>query len=81
MQPCPACKQNAEWRYKAGWGALACADWFTGTCDGDPLEIAPPSVGIVRPLRLEIEEIEEDERYAHWVRTRLRELWPLKCLA
>ncbi len=75
MQPCSTCKQQAEWRYKEGWGALACADWFAGMCAGDPLEIAPPSVGDVRPLRL---EIEEDARYAHWVRTRLRELWPLE---
>jgi hypothetical protein len=29
----------------------------------------------VRPLSL---EIEEDEHYAHWVRTRLRELWALE---
>jgi hypothetical protein len=28
MKPCPACQQKAEWRYKEGWGALACADWF-----------------------------------------------------
>jgi hypothetical protein len=75
MQPCSSCKQQAEWRYKEGWGALACADWFAGTCEGEPLEIAPPSVGDVRPLSL---EIEEDERYAHWVRTRLRELWPVE---
>lgn len=75
MKPCPACQQKAEWRYKEGWGALACADWFSGMCEGDPLEVAPPSVGDVRPLSL---EIEEDERYAHWVRTRLRELWPLE---
>jgi hypothetical protein len=59
MQPCSSCKQQAEWRYKEGWGALACADWFAGTCEGEPLEIAPPSVGDVRPLSL---EIEEDER-------------------
>jgi hypothetical protein len=51
MRPCSVCKQQAEWRYKEGWGALACADWFAGTCEGDPLEIAPPSVGDVRPLR------------------------------
>jgi hypothetical protein len=74
MNPCPACQQNAEWRYKEGWGALACADWFSGKCTGDPLQVAPPSVGDIRPFKL---EIEEDERYVHWVRTRLRELWPL----
>ena len=75
MQPCSACKQIAEWRYKEGWGALACADWFAGTCEGDPLEIAPPSVRDLPPLSL---VIEKDERYAHCVRTRLRELWPLE---
>ncbi len=75
MQPCSTCKQQAEWRYKEGWGALACADWFAGTCEGDPLEIATPSVGEVRLLSL---ETEEDKRYTHWVRTRLRELWPLE---
>lgn len=75
MQPCPVCKRKAEWRFKEGWSALACAVWFAGTCEGDPLQIAPPSVGNIRPLNL---EIEEDKRYAHWVRTRLRELWPLE---
>ena len=54
-------------------GGLACADWFSGKCEGDPLEVRLPSVGDVRPLKL---EIEEDKCYAHWVRTRLRELWP-----
>jgi hypothetical protein len=75
MKPCPACQQKAEWRYKEGWGALACADWFVGNCEGDPLKVAPPSMRDVRPLSL---EIEEDEHYAHWVRTRLRELWALE---
>ena len=61
MKPCPACQQKPEWRYNEGWGALACADWFAGRCEGDTLEVAPPSVGDVRPLNL---EIEEGERYA-----------------
>ena len=73
MKPCLACQQKAEWRYKEGWGGLACADWFSGKCEGDPLEVRLPSVGDVRTLKL---EIEEDKRYARWVRTRLRELWP-----
>jgi len=75
MKPCPVCQGKVVWQYQLGWGVLACADWFAGTCKGDPLEIAPPSVGDVRPLRL---GIEEDEGYAHWVRMRLRELWPLE---
>ena len=47
MKPCPACLQQAEWRYryKEGWAALACADWFSGKCEGDPLAVGPPSVG------------------------------------
>jgi len=74
MKPCPVCQEKAEWRYQQGWGVLACAGWFAGKCEGDPVEVAPPSVGDVRPLSL---GIEEDERHARWVRTRLRELWPL----
>ena len=60
-------------RYKEGWAVLACADWFAGTCDGQPLEIAPPSVEGIPSSR---PEIDEDGRYARWVQTRLRELWP-----
>ncbi|MEO7864018.1 MAG: hypothetical protein ABIU05_27020 [Nitrospirales bacterium] len=30
MNACEHCKEKAEWRFKDGWGALACADWFTG---------------------------------------------------
>jgi hypothetical protein len=74
MKLCPACLHNAEWRYTVGWGVLACADWFAGTCEGDPVEIAPPSMGGCPPSKL---ETEQDERYAHWVQTRLSELWPL----
>jgi hypothetical protein len=28
MKPCPGCQEKAEWRYKDGWGILACAGWF-----------------------------------------------------
>ena len=49
MNACGHCKQEAEWRYKDGWGVLACADWFTGECAGQPLDVAPPSVGDGRP--------------------------------
>jgi len=60
---------------RMGGGVLACADWFAGKCEGDPLEVAPSSVGDVRPLSL---GTEEDERFSYWVGTRLRELWPLE---
>ena len=75
MKPCRHCQQKAEWRYKEGWGVLACADWFSGKCEGQPLEVTPPPVGDNRPIG---REIEEDGRYANWVQTRLRELWPLE---
>ncbi len=61
------CDQQAEWRFKDGWGVLARADWFSGTCDGEPLDVAPPSVGD-RPLKGR--GTDEDERYNQWVRTR-----------
>ena len=28
VKACGHCKEKAEWRFKTGWGALACADWF-----------------------------------------------------
>ena len=31
VKACRQCQQEAEWRYKDGWGVLACADWFSGT--------------------------------------------------
>ena len=42
MHACWHCKENAEWRFKDGWGALACADWFEGKCAGEPLDVSPP---------------------------------------
>jgi hypothetical protein len=75
MKACRQCDQQAEWRFKDGWGVLACADWFSGTCEGEPLDVAPPSVGD-RPLKGR--GFDEDERYNQWVRTRLREVWPRK---
>lgn len=69
MKVCGHCKEKAEWRrYKDGWGFLACAKWFTGACEGDPLDVAPPAVG---------DRLAEDERYNTWLKTRLREVWPL----
>lgn len=61
------CDQQAEWRFKDRWGVLARADWFSGTCEGEPLDVAPPSVGD-RPLKGR--GLDEDERYNQWVRTR-----------
>lgn len=74
MKACRQCKEKAEWRYKDGWGVLACAEWFTGKCEGQPLDVAPPSVGVMHPRG---RGLDEDENYSKWVNTRLRELWPL----
>jgi hypothetical protein len=75
MNVCGHDKEKAEWRrYKDGWGFLACAEWFTGTCEGDPLDVAPPSVGDMRPMG---RGLDEDARYNEWLKTRLREVWPL----
>ena len=68
MKPCAHCKQLAEWRYKDGWGVLACADWFTGKCEGEPLDVSAPSG----------RDVDENETYRNWVKVRLRELWPLE---
>ena len=68
MKPCRHCQQEAEWRYNEGWGVFACTDWFSGKCEGEPLEIAPPSG----------RNVDESESYRNWVKARLRELWPLE---
>ena len=75
MKACSHCQQQAEWRYKDGWGVLACADWFTGKCEGLPLDVAPPSVVDTRPRG---RGFNEEENFNTWVKTRLRELWPLE---
>ena len=74
MTACGHCKETAEWRFKDGWGALACADWFAGKCAGQPLDVAPPSVG---DFRSRGRGVNEDENYNNWVKTRLREVGPL----
>ena len=61
MKACGHCKQKAEWRYKDGWGVFACAEWFTGKCEGLPLDVAPPSVGDLRPKG---RGFDEDEKYS-----------------
>ena len=76
MKVCGYCKELAEWRYKNGWGVLACAEWFAGKCQGDPLDVAPPSVTDTRPRG---RGLDEDDKYNKWVKTRIRELWPLEC--
>ena len=65
MNRCRHCSNEAEWRYKEGWGVLACASWFAGRCDGPPLHVTPPVFGDVR------------QNDSNWAQTRLRELWPL----
>ena len=67
MKACDHCTQLAEWRYKAGWGVFACADWFSGKCKGEPLDVSAPSG----------RDVDENETYKNWVKVRLRELWPL----
>lgn len=42
LRACLHCKEKAEWRFKDGWGVLACAEWFTGKCEGQPLDVHPP---------------------------------------
>jgi hypothetical protein len=68
MKPCPHCQHEAEWRYKEGWGVLACADWFSGTCEGAPLDVSAPSG----------RGVNDDVTYSNWVKIRLRQLWPLE---
>ena len=75
MKACLHCKEKAEWRYKDGWGVLACAEWFTGKCEGEPLDVSPPTVGDLRPRG---RGLDEDENYNKWVKTRVREVWPLE---
>ena len=74
MKACGHCQKEAEWRYKDGWGVLACAEWFNGKCEGQPLDVAPPSVGNMRPMG---RGLDEDENHNNWVKTRLREVGPL----
>ena len=68
MNACRHCQQLAEWRYKDGWGVLACADWFSGKCEGQPLDVSSPSG----------RDVNEGEFYPRWAKARLRELWPLE---
>jgi hypothetical protein len=75
MKACLHCKGKAEWRYKDGWGVLACAEWFMGTCEGQPLDVVRLSVGDLRPQG---RGLDEDEQYNHWVKTWVREVWPLE---
>jgi hypothetical protein len=74
MKACGHCEERAEWRFKDGWGVLACAEWFTGKCEAEPLDVTPPSKGNLRPKG---RGLDEDEKYNNWVKTRMREIWPL----
>ncbi len=48
-------------RYKEGWAVLACADWFAGTRNRQPLEVVTPSV---EEIPSSWPEIDENGRYA-----------------
>jgi len=72
-QICLVCKQEAEWKYKNGWGILACAGWFAGSCDGHPLGVIFPSVGDVRRPG---DVADVNATYADWLTKRIRALWP-----
>lgn len=74
MNACWHCKENAEWRFKDGWGALACADWFEGKCAGEPLDVSPPLGNVYGKGR----SLDEGEDYNNWVKARLREVWPVE---
>ena len=75
MKPCRLCQQEAEWRFKEGWGVLACADWFAGKCEGAPLDITPPSVGNTGEKG---PRLPDDVKLYEWMKKRIRELWPLE---
>ncbi len=60
MNVCGHCNEKAEWR-----GFLACAEWFTGACEGDPLDVTPPSVRDMSPLG---RGLEEDKQYITWLK-------------
>ena len=51
-------------RYKDGWGFVAFAEWLTGACEGDPLDVTPPPVRDMSPLG---RGLEEDEQYNTWL--------------
>ena len=68
MKPYRHCQQEAKWRYKDGWGVLACADWFSGKCEGQPLDVSAPSG----------RDVDDNVTYSDWVKVRLRQLWPLE---
>ena len=74
MKACGHCTRLAEWRYKDGWGVLACPGWFTGACKGPSLGVIFPPTENIRPLVYG----EEAAEYAKWLNKRLRELWPLE---
>jgi hypothetical protein len=70
---CQVCIQESEWRYKNGWGVLACADWFAGLCEGKPLGIIfPYLINLARPEDV----VDVNAAYADWLTQRVRALWP-----
>lgn len=75
MKACRHCQKEAEWRYKDGWGVLACAEWFAGKCEGEPLDVAPPSVGNTGEKG---PHLVGDVKFYGWMKKRIRELWPLE---
>lgn len=74
LKECGYCKEKAEWRFKNGWGALACAGWFAGQCAGEPLDMAQPIMPTKGPRK---RSLDKEDNYNEWVKKRLREFWPL----
>jgi hypothetical protein len=75
MKTCDHCQQEVEWRYKDGWGIMACPGWFAGSCEGQPLGVIFPSSGHISPLGSDADAM---ANYSNWLNTRLRALWPSK---
>lgn len=75
MNACTHCTQLAEWRYKDGWGVLACADWFSDKYEGVPLDVTSP---LAADTSRRGRDFDGDANFMQWMNTRLRRLWPLE---
>jgi len=62
-----------------GGGAWLAPICLRESVQGEPLDVTPPTVGAtICPRR---RGFDEDENYNNWVKTRLREVWPLELSA